>query len=226
MFQRCGHLQIRSKGWACGKPTFHLSLLGLMHVGTVRKQPVSPFRKRAAAPDAYDPKQDRPLILIVSCPTWGALFQTLLTALAGPRQLQSQTERQNLLSVDLQLPPEQSSGLLTEGSEDEIDIMNVDSAPVTTQLLDQPEHAEQSLAVGGGSSWANPTDTSENAPAGEHIEQARVQQQEPQQAIQKRATDAGRPLPARVSRRLEARRWAPVHSLDLRLVDLRHTLVP
>ena len=196
------------------------SLVELLHAGTVRELPVSPFQKRAAAPDVSNPKEDGPLVLIVSCPTWGALLQTLITALADPRQLQGQAEHQSLHGIDLQLPSKRSSGLLTEGSEDEIDIMMVDSAPVNTQLLDQPERAEQSLAVGGGSSQADPTDTSENVPAVERIEQARVQHQEPQQAMERSATDAGRPLPARVSRRLEARRWAPVHSLYIRLLHL------
>ena len=51
----------------------------------------------------------------------------------------------------------------------------------------------------------------ESTAAAQYIEQSDRQQQEPEQLSQKKdkgGDDAGRAAPARVSRRLEARRWS------------------
>ena len=172
--------------------------------------PASPFRKRVVAPELPSRQHDGPLILSVSSPTWSALLRAVATALTGPRQLQGQIERQSLRGIEIKLPLEQSSGALTRVSENGADIMQVDSAPMATELQQQPEHAEQSLVVSGISSQVEHPASSEVALTAEPTGQASMQQKEAQHAAEKSGHEAGRHPPARVSRRLEARRWAPM----------------
>ena len=178
------------------------------HAGTVTEHLVSLFRNRAAAPEIPSPQQDGPEVLSIASPTWNALLCAVTTVLKTPRHLHGQSKRLNLHGVEVRLPHELSSNAHTEESEEEIDIMG-DSLGETPQLLNPPGHEEQKLAAGGASSLAGPTEASRDELAAEATEQARVDYREPQQAREKGGNEAGRPPPARVSRRLEARRWAP-----------------
>ena len=131
----------------------------------------------------------------------------MAAALTGSRQLQGQSVGLSLHGMEIKLPPEQSSGVLTKGNEGRVDIMEIDSGPLATQLQEQPEHAKQSLVVGNGFPQADNAGTSATALATQLAAQASMQQKEPQHAAEKGGYEAGRPPPARVSRRLEARRW-------------------
>lgn len=159
----------------------------------------SPFRKRSGHPELPSPQHAGPLVLHVPEATWGALLHAVATALAAPNQSESCSKHHG---VEFSLPPEQSGSVYADESEEEIDIMSIDPGSVSTQLLPQPGPAEQ---VGSCPTESAATDSALAAVPPILTE---TQQKELLQVVEKIRSDTGRPPPARVSRRLEARRWA------------------
>ena len=157
----------------------------------------SPFRQRSAPPEPPRPQHAAPLVLHIPEATWGALLHAVATAWEAPHQLESRSKHHG---VEFRLPPEQSGSVCADESEEEIDIMSIDPGSASTRLLPQPVTVEQ---VGQCPTESAATDSALAATPPTLTE---AQQKELLQVVEKIRSDTGRPPPARVSRRLEARR--------------------
>jgi len=168
----------------------------------------SPFRKRAADPQVTSSVQAGAVELCNPDASWSALLSALATALKAPKQPQSHDGCQVAQAVQLKLHLEQRQPAVSLDT-GEYDHMDVDPVAATPQV--QLKQAQQSLAVRSALPLARPNHNAESTAAAQYVEHSDKQQQEPERLSQKEDKgndDAGRAAPARVSRRLEARRWS------------------
>jgi len=180
-----------------------------VHAGDA-KHLASPFCKRTADPQVNSSVQAGALEFNIPDASWSALLSALATSLKTPKQPQGHHGCQLAQTVQLKLQFEQRQPAVSfDTGEERID--NMDADPVAAAPQVQPEEAQQSLGVCRTLPLAMLNHDAASTAAAQYIEQSDRQQQEPEKLSQKSdkgSDDAGRAAPARVSRRLEARRWS------------------